>query len=426
MKCFTLFYIAFYLISTIFILLFFFLPIYQLILIFKRKLYTRQVIYFKKVSFILVFISLFFGILINLMVFLNIHSLFTFFKECPYNFSYNDIQTLFDINENKNIISTNTNKCSNKICVLFEKIYNETGTESYSYLCNFDSSYDFDSFGDQVTKKLFSITNKEENDKIQCNAFDYEEFENQEFLIQIDKNDIYIIKSYYDICSKGHIFYRCNRKEKPKNYKIKYDFVCPDIYDNVKVLLLGFLSLIFNFICSFIIFLYEFLVFNKLLIIYQNINMYERNIKTSLSGTTKNSSKMKPSNNAVENNSNNNNNSNINSQYLIIDSNIRRNENNKINENDINSNNEFNNENIISVRKRNNNDNNNNDFKENSITMERKIYFTNFNDNKSKNELLENSSHNSVDFKSIHLSGDIDKNKGKYLTESNNIINNNI
>ena len=420
-------YAAFYLICTIIIILFIFVPIYPLILIFKKKLYTNNILLLKKISFFFIVIALFCGILINLMIFLNIYSLFTFFRECPYNYSYNDIQNLYNIDPNTNISVQNTNnKCSNKICLLIGTINN--GTELYSYLCNFDSSYDFDSFIDQLARKIFSVSNKENNDKIKCRIFDNDN-ENEEILAQNEPINKQIIKSYYDICSVGNIFYRCNRKEKPKNYKVKtdsYDFSCPIIYDNIVVILLGFISIIFNLIGSLIIFLYEFLIFRKILILYHNIYNFEQGIKISLSGTTKNSSQLKPNsnNNIVEVNSNSNN-SNINSRYLIIDSNAPRNQRNNINENDINSNNEFNSEDIISIRKKKNS--HSQELPEDAINERNKIKFDHINIKESKNELIDdksNNSNNTVEFRPINLKGIDDEKQGKYLTESNNVINN--
>ena len=425
-------YTAFYLICTIIILLFIFVPIYPLILLFKRKLYTRKVLLFKKIFLILFFLALLFGILINLMIFLNINSLFTFFKECPYNYSYNDIQNLYNIDPNTNISVPNTNnKCSNKICLLIGKINN--GTELYSYLCNFDSSYDFDSFIDQLTRKIFSVSHKENNDKIKCRIFD-NDIENEEILSQNKPINKQIIKSYYDICSVNKIFYRCNRKEKPKNYKIKYDsydFSCPIIFDNIVVILIGFISIIFNFFASLIIFLYEFLMFRKILVLYHNINNFELEMKISLSGSTKNSSQLKPNsnnNNVAEVNSNNNN-SNINSRYLIIDPNARRNQNNNINninENDINSNNEFNSEDIITIRKK--KSSHSQELPEDAINDRNKIKFSHINIKESKNELIDdksnNSNNNTMEFRSINLKGFDDEKQGKNLTESNNSINN--
>ena len=421
-------YIAFYLICTIIIILFIFVPIYPLILIFKKKLYTKNVLLLKKISFIFIFIALFCGILMNLMIFLNIYSLFTFFRECPYNYSYNDVQNLYNIDPNSNLSMQNSNnKCSNKICLLIDKINN--GTKLYSYLCNFDSSYDFDSFIDQLARKIFSVSNKENNDKIKCRIFD-NDIENEEILTQNEPINKQIIKSYYDICSIDHIFYRCNRKEKPKNYKIKYDlydFSCPNLYDNIVVILLGFISIIFNFIASLIIFLYEFLIFRKILLLYHNIDNFQQGIKISISGTTKNSSQLKPSsnNNVVEVNSNNNNSSNINSRYLIIDSNARKNQQNNINENDINSNNEFNSEDIISIRKK--KSSHSQELPEDVINDRNKINFNHINIKESKNELIDdksNNSNNTVEFRPIKLKGFDDEKQEKYLTESNNVINN--
>ena len=416
-------YKVFYLICTIVFIIFILIPIYPLIIIFKKNLRSRKLIFFKKISFIIAVITLLIGIVINLIIILNIYSLFTFYKECPYNYSYKDISNIFHLDQNGNNNRNNnyySKQCSNKICALMEKYTNDS--KFYSYLCNFDSTYDFENFSSQLTRKIFSNSNKEENDQIKCDVYNDFNLENKEEFQEKDKQNYFIIKSYFDICSKESILYKCNRYEKPKKYKIDYDISCPDFYDKIIALIFGIISIIFNLLCSLILTIYEFFIYKKILILYHRINNSER-LKTSISGTTKNTSQIKHNN--IDNNSNE-----LNSQSIIIQPNIRReNQNNIVNnidndnkdnniDNDNKDNNELNSENIICLKKRNNDTNQQ---LQNSINSERnKINF----DKKSKIDTIDNNSNNSIQFKSIKLMGDFDKKnnkaKGYSLTESNN------
>ena len=410
-------YKVFYLICTIVFIIFVIIPIYPLIIIFKKNLHSRKLIFFKKISFIIAIIAVITGILINLIIILNNSSLFTFYKECPYNYSFNDISNIFGLDKNGNKSINNNDfskKCSNKICVLMEKYIYDSKT--YSYLCNFDSSFDFESFINQITKKIFSNSNKEKNNQINCDVYNDFKLENKEEFQGKDEQKYFIIKSYFDICSEENIIFKCNRYEKPKKYKIDYHKSCPDFYDNIIALLFGIISIIFNLICSLILTIYEFLIYKRVLILYHRINNIERE-KTSFTGTTKNSSQIKQNN--IDNNNE------LNSQSIIIQHNIRRDNQNNIDNNkdnkDNKDNNEINSENILSIRKR---KNDTNQQLTNSINSERnKINFMIINDIKSKTDNNDNNSNNTNQLMPFNLMEDFDKKKDKTkehcLTESN-------
>jgi len=94
-------YFALFIICAIIFIILFTVPIHPLILICKKKFRNNDIKMWKKLSLAIIFIVAFFGILINLVIFLNIYGLFSFYKECPYNFSYNDIANIFDISYKK-------------------------------------------------------------------------------------------------------------------------------------------------------------------------------------------------------------------------------------------------------------------------------------------------------------------------------------
>ena len=108
------------------------------------------------ISFIIVIIIS--GILIDIIAFLNISELSQFYRNCPYNFAYNDIAKIFNIdynkNKGKNINDIYSKKCSDRRC-LFIREY----LDNLTYFCNFDSSNDFPSYYNNTNNKTSYSTN---------------------------------------------------------------------------------------------------------------------------------------------------------------------------------------------------------------------------------------------------------------------------
>ena len=375
-------YTALYLICTIIYILFIFFSIFPLILLYKKYLFNfRKILLLKKSSFFFIFTILIIGIIFNVVIFLNIHNLFTFNKECPYNFSYKDIALLFDINYNKPNLTYDkySKKCQNKICLLIGENF-ENG-EIYSYLCNFDSSLDFDSFSIQIARKIFSKNNikQEDNNKIKCNLFSYDE--NKEIIDVKNDQNFFIIKSFHDICSSGCLFYKCDRYEKPKNYQIDYDFECPIIYETIILLIIGLFSIIFNFFCPIILYLIQFFIIKKILRIFLRINGDLHSTKVSINENTK-ISKIK-----------NNNSNDINSNTIIIEPNREEQNDNK--------------EILIKIRKVHLNENQGEN-NETTKSERRKIIMSQLYDNESNNKNNEIKSNNSIQFQQINLNDNFD------------------
>jgi hypothetical protein len=254
-------YQAFYLICTIIFILFIFIPVYPIILL-KRNLFIKKAKYLKKISFINIFIILFFGILMNLMAGLSIWGLFLFYKECPYNFTYNDISKLFNIKyseDNKENMNYNDyGKCSENRCLLLKE--NNNPVNDYYFLCNFDSSFDFQSLNNKIVKAFFGTKINNNSSEIICDLFMEEEFDN--FTIGNDE-ELYVIKSYFNICSSKNDFYKCVRYEKPKKYEIKFDFTCPVISDNIVCIIIEIIAFTFNIVVSLVITSLEYIIQKK-------------------------------------------------------------------------------------------------------------------------------------------------------------------
>ena len=247
---FNIIYKVFFMMFTIIFIMLIVIPIYPLILLYKKQLSSIKVKLLKKTSLINSIITIIVGILINIILILNIFEIFRFYKECPYNFSYNDIAKIFNIysNEKENIGLNYSLKCSDNRCILIED--NSESPGSFSYLCNFDSSYDFESLKNKITHKISGNNN---NNEIICNLFDENDFENEDFFPHKTEHNFFIIQSYFNICSIENNFYRFIRYENPKVYKINKDIPCPNIYDNIIYLVFGLISIIFNFFVPLLI-----------------------------------------------------------------------------------------------------------------------------------------------------------------------------
>jgi hypothetical protein len=410
-------YYAFYLCCLIMYIIFFTIPFHPLILLYKKKLYTKVVICWKKLSLALIFIILFFAILINVILFLNVHYLLTFYKECPYNFSYSDIVNIFNIDYNDYINNINypySSKCSDNRCILFQE--NSESPIPISYLCNYDSSIDFESIFVKITRKIFYVkVNKENNTKIYCQEFNKDNFSNTDQLTMSESNEnFYIVKSYFDICSSKNTFYQCFRYEKPKKYEIDEDFSCTKINNIIINLLIAIVAFFFNLFLSLIISIFEFMKYRKILILYR-ANVIE---SASTCGTTKNSSQARGNSN--ENNANNNENENANNNDIHSDTIIikiseeEEDKGNKININD----NLISTEGVLTINNRISNEINNG-LEENNNTSERKGINSRFNLNlKQETGINCTNTNNSIDFRQINFNdnNDNDKNQNEIYT----------
>ena len=393
-----------YLICSIIFIILIIIPIYSLFLLLKQnKLFLHQAKLWKKLTIIIIFFIILFGGVMNIIIFLNMNSLFTFYKECPYNFSYQDIADIFgiDYNEEKYINKTYTysQKCEDNRCLLIHE--NLEKVKPFGYLCNFDSEYDFESFKDKISEKFFSV--KGNNNEIKCKIFNVSDFNNDYIFQQKSDEDFYIIKSYYDICSYENVFYKCTRHEKPKEFKIDYDFKCPNFFNNIIILIFGFISIIFNFLFPIVLFSYEVFKYKKIYELLQNI----KDDKISTKDSSKSSSQIKISNN-------DNNNNNLNSGTIIVGGNIN-----------IVQNENYNN-NLIIVKKIKKNIIR--EFKNNINSERTDINKGNISERKTRNDITDNIGNknnyndDSIQFNNINIDplNNIQINKNKnFLTETN-------
>jgi hypothetical protein len=329
---------------------------------------------------------------------MNIYELYFFYKECPYNYSYNQIAEIFNINYpedyNKNKSYTHSPKCNNDRCLLMKEI--SDNSFPISYLCNYNSEYYFNGFNNLISK-IFSIDNNNKKSNIDCIPVNENNFNQKNFTLT-NKEDLFIINAYYTICSTNSIFYKCNRYEKPKTYEINNDFSCPNIFYNIVNWFFGVVSIFSNFFFPLVINIYEFIRFKKILILYQTIN--DERASTRLS--TKNSSEIKKN---INNNITNNNN-----EIIIIEPNSVNHQDN--NYRDINRDRDIPNsnrslvtsENIINVKKK--DDDNNKSF-DGKLSEEEKKENDNIKititDVDKREDIIEKDSNNSICFNQINM-----------------------
>lgn len=311
-------YEAFYLIGTIIYFLMILIPIYPLCIL-KQNLFKEKSKFLIKISNYVFCAIIFSGFLVNLMAFLNIGELYSFYINCPYNFSYNDITKIFNINYNtdkeKNINFSYSDKCLDRRCLFVKENFEDN--IFFTYLCNFDSSYDL--YNNSINNNKFKTRNK----SIICKIFNETDFDDGIFLDKKEE-DIFIIRAYYKICSFKHLFYKCDIYNKPKEYKLNYNYSCPKNSNEIVLILVAVISIIFNILIALIISLLISLKYKRIMAIYQNIHNNPEICSTR--NSTKSVSERKP----------NPNDGNITPETLIVGSNTIRKEENEETKNDKN------------------------------------------------------------------------------------------
>lgn len=157
----------------------------------------------KKISFIFLILNILVGVTLNVFFWINLSKYPSFYKDCPYNFSLSDLVKLNDNNYKSNEI------CQKRLCFNYESkliddnnidlkfdnsdiLLNIEEEDNNSYLCNFDSSIEFEN--NEVLCKKVSITSK---------------------------------NNYLNFCNKYIFYYICQRNNNPLKYNININNECP-------------------------------------------------------------------------------------------------------------------------------------------------------------------------------------------------------
>ena len=249
----------------IIISVFSFLSIILLIFIFCKKLTEKIIKQLGIMSIIFLFIFIINSLLTSISIWYNSSLTETFYKNCPYNYNYTDIQNIF-FNyklENKELIKK---KCNYRKC--FPINYNNS-----FYICNFK---------EKDTKTNYT--------DLFMSIFD-------------SKNLIKEVIEYINYCKFYTFFYK-SKKKNYISYDISYNFICPNNSDLILNYILTFFFIFADTFGSTLSWLFEYYSFKKILLIFNYQRHSNNNINISIKETS-NTSHIEE-NNHQNNNINNN------------------------------------------------------------------------------------------------------------------------
>lgn len=252
-----IFYKYFFLLDFIFILY----PILVLVLV---PLYKNNIKMFKSlkiISFCFLIIIFIIGIFINLSIWMTSAQGESFFIYCPYHYNSFLLQKIIDkyYKKNENINYNDNKLCDRRLCYFYSE--NEKNALAYNYICNFDSSKDFNDKNGKVHKRINSI-GKEiiSNTYITCTKKK-----------KLPSSDINLI-TYYNLCT-DNVKYLCElfEKQKEKDFtSINKIESCPGNNYTKNAFLLSLSYLLINLVMFAFLFLNEFVIIRKIEYLLQN------------------------------------------------------------------------------------------------------------------------------------------------------------
>ena len=247
-----------YLFHTFFGIIYFLFPILPLIYLLSEKFTIKNIKKFKTITLVFCVIAIVLGVVVSYILMMVILDLPDFYKECPFNIPTSNI---------------NEQQCQNKRCILnIQILENEY---PYEYLCNYDSTQDFQGEG-PFERKLNETNVIISEYQVLCQKYD------GNFIF--DKEIIY---KYLDICSSNE-YYICQRFNEPDKFSVKENFVCPNDNYIKNIIIMSIVNIIFNLILGFIPWRIEIIVYNRV-IAPLNMNNDRKNISLN---STNNCSKV--------------------------------------------------------------------------------------------------------------------------------------
>ena len=261
-----IFYLAMsiYFISSIFLF-------FSTIIIFKKKTIPSLFNLFKKISFILIILSIIKGFALTLIFWINYYNYQNFLKDCPFSFSIYDIEKLMKNTKNEKYSKT----CDLKRCIFYSKS-NENNLVQYNYICNFNSEYENNDYN----------YNKNGNNELDCHFMNFRDFSGTE------------LYQYLEKCDEFDNYYFCSSNiKKNDKYFIKYNQKCPTTIQKNKFIILGTLFPLIDIIADLIIWLFIYFQYKRILkcINFETMATSRRLSPSSLN-STKDSSIIKPDN----------------------------------------------------------------------------------------------------------------------------------
>ena len=302
-------------------IIFFIFPIVPFIFLLSKKLAKDNVLILKKITLIFCIASITLSLFFSYILMTNSMDLPDFYKECPYNIPFSDI---------------NEESCSKKICIL--NYENENNQYPYEYLCNFDSSQDFKEKG-PFERKVNETEVVTSDSQIICEKYQIIDYDIQ--------NEI--INNYLNTCTQPRDYFICQRFNEPNKFSVDEILECPNYKYIQNMIIISIVDIVINLILGFISWRVQLMAYNKIIKELtgnderKNISMNstqnctkvikendEENFKKTRTGiiivcSTDKLTKVEETNKNINQNITNN---NIN---IFINKNLNRNKNNEIN-----------------------------------------------------------------------------------------------
>jgi hypothetical protein len=218
-------------------IIFFIFPIVPFIFLLSKKLAKDNVLILKKITLIFCIASITLSLFFSYILMTNSMDLPDFYKECPYNIPFSDI---------------NEESCSKKICIL--NYENENNQYPYEYLCNFDSSQDFKEKG-PFERKVNETEVVTSDSQIIC-----EKYQNIDYDFQNE-----IINNYLNTCTQPRDYFICQRFNEPNKFSVDEILECPNYKYIQNMIIISIVDIVINLILGFISWRVQLMVYNKII-----------------------------------------------------------------------------------------------------------------------------------------------------------------
>ena len=232
-------------------------PIYPFIILFMKKYKKKIINTMKKITFILLIITITFGLMVSIALLINSLNSKVFCRECPFNLSLRHLNAVlgdyYGKNPNEEKIK---NKCNSRRCILDRE---ESDAENpYIYLCNYDPTDEFDEI--EYKRKFQNGTEISTNTQIKCQPLSA-----HHDLLNLQKLELH---SYLDLCYYLSDFYICHRFNKPeKYYNLDLELSCPETNYMLLIFILCVLIIIIDVVISILPWGVEYMSLKRIVVI---------------------------------------------------------------------------------------------------------------------------------------------------------------
>ena len=247
-----------YLIGSYLNILYLIFPVYPLILIILKKYKKRIIQSLKKITLILLIITITFGLMASIAILVNSINSKVFCRECPFNLGLTHLNAVFG--DYYNTVPDEDEikyQCTSRRCVLDR----EEPDEKYPfiYLCNYDPTEEFD-FDDTYKRQFQNGTEVTTNIQLKCQSvtayYEMINFKNSE------------MRSYLNLCYYLADFYVCQRFNKPeKYYNLDLELSCPETNYILLIFIFSVLIIIIDVVISLLPWGVEYMSLKRIIIV---------------------------------------------------------------------------------------------------------------------------------------------------------------